>query len=632
MRIVHVIDYFAPKLGYQETYLAREQQRMGHEVVVITSDRHFPFPHYEQTVQKQIGRRYVGSGRRVEEGISVIRLLSHFEFFTRVWMNNLITTIQDINPDVIHVHSVSSLTSLRLACAKHTSLRKIPILADDHSHWSIVGNHWSKKIFYTLYKYAVGWFVSRSLSSFVAITQETKEIVQRVFGITKDVSIIQLGADTKTFSFQQTWRKKLRKQFKFAERDCVFIYTGKMIHDKGIDLLVQAFIELNHPKARLMLVGNGPDEFILNLKKALKQANISDRVLWIPLQKPEHLARYYSTADVGVWPKQESVSMIEAMACELPVLVKRSKSMETRLGTTGSLMYNEGNTQDLVRSMKVFINMSTQEKRKRGKAGRAHVEKTLSWKTIAQQFVSFYSSLLSSSTSRFSLRDWYMKHIDPRHAEYLEAYDLYLRGKNKVLDVGCGVGNFIAFDPKHIEGVDHNQESLELVRKRGFRARKSGVTKLPYTKESFDGIFCGHVIEHLYPEDALSMVYEFDRILKPGGTIVMKTPLMYDRFFNDLTHIRPYPPECLMDYLMPNAQVSTQRTANRKQGARYRIHDLFYRYDFLYYPSLEPARIEDAFLRTCISLLKVCSVALYKLGIQKYWVKTGYTIVLEKLG
>ena len=42
MKIIHVVDYFQPILGYQEVFLAKEQAKLGHDVVVITSDRYAP--------------------------------------------------------------------------------------------------------------------------------------------------------------------------------------------------------------------------------------------------------------------------------------------------------------------------------------------------------------------------------------------------------------------------------------------------------------------------------------------------------------------------------------------------------------------------------------------------------------
>ena len=44
MKIVILIDYFQPKLGYQEFFLAKEMQKLGHQVYVATSNYYFPFP------------------------------------------------------------------------------------------------------------------------------------------------------------------------------------------------------------------------------------------------------------------------------------------------------------------------------------------------------------------------------------------------------------------------------------------------------------------------------------------------------------------------------------------------------------------------------------------------------------
>lgn len=228
-----------------------------------------------------------------------------------------------------------------------------------------------------------------------------------------------------------------------------------------------------------------------------------------------------------------------------------------------------------------------------------------------------------------NLRRFYLEHIDPRYWDYKNSFIFHLKGKKRILDVGCGVGNFISFDPKHIEGIDQNDASLKIATKRGYKVRKGQVTSLPYKEQSFDGIFSGHVIEHLYPADALKMLSEFHRILKKDGVIVLKTPLMYSRFFNDLTHIRPYPPEAIMDYLMSTPQTSTQRTADTARR-EFEIVELEYRYDYLYYPQLEPSRITSTFLSRVVTTCKIISMILYKFGIRNYLVKNGFTIVLKK--
>ena len=47
---------------------------------------------------------------------------------------------------------------------------------------------------------------------------------------------------------------------------------------------------------------------------------------------------------------------------------------------------------------------------------------------------------------------------------------------------------------------------------------------LPFPDQSFDGVFCEHVIEHFTFEDAAQLCTEIARILKPGGVVRIIVP------------------------------------------------------------------------------------------------------------
>jgi len=40
----------------------------------------------------------------------------------------------------------------------------------------------------------------------------------------------------------------------------------------------------------------------------------------------------------------------------------------------------------------------------------------------------------------------------------------------------------------------------------------------------FDAAYCSHCLEHLYPHDVPVALYEFNRVLRPGGTVVLIVP------------------------------------------------------------------------------------------------------------
>ena len=57
------------------------------------------------------------------------------------------------------------------------------------------------------------------------------------------------------------------------------------------------------------------------------------------------------------------------------------------------------------------------------------------------------------------------------------------------------------------------------------------VTDLPYPEETFDVIYCSHVLEHVVDDKAA--VREFYRILKPDGWAILLVPITADRTFED---------------------------------------------------------------------------------------------------
>ena len=68
LRIVHVVDYLMPQLGYQEFLLPKWNRRHGHDVHIVTSDRYTPIPSYEATWGRLLGPRILSAGRVCDRG------------------------------------------------------------------------------------------------------------------------------------------------------------------------------------------------------------------------------------------------------------------------------------------------------------------------------------------------------------------------------------------------------------------------------------------------------------------------------------------------------------------------------------------------------------------------------------
>lgn len=91
----------------------------------------------------------------------------------------------------------------------------------------------------------------------------------------------------------------------------------------------------------------------------------------------------------------------------------------------------------------------------------------------------------------------------------------------RLLDVGCGIGDFLAYRPGAI-GIDINPLLVESCQTRGLDARLMKQGEIPFQDGSFDSVVLDNVLEHI-PEPT-SLLAEIRRVLVPGGTFLVGVP------------------------------------------------------------------------------------------------------------
>jgi SAM-dependent methyltransferase len=108
---------------------------------------------------------------------------------------------------------------------------------------------------------------------------------------------------------------------------------------------------------------------------------------------------------------------------------------------------------------------------------------------------------------------------------YLERFEF-----RRFLDIGCGNGDVTrliarAVKATEIKGIEITGIGSRLAREKGIDCVQFDTdrdTKLPFSENYFDFVFCGEVIEHVFdPDKLLASAYA---MLKPGGTIIITTP------------------------------------------------------------------------------------------------------------
>lgn len=126
-----------------------------------------------------------------------------------------------------------------------------------------------------------------------------------------------------------------RSQISIPSDSQVLLYVGVAHKRKGLDLLIDAFVQLadRYPKLWLIIVGprNSKDnpfleeDFLPEQKMKIAKAGLESRVLWTGIIKdPGELAKYYQIADLFVLPTHSEGSpnvVAEAMYSGLPVII-----------------------------------------------------------------------------------------------------------------------------------------------------------------------------------------------------------------------------------------------------------------------------------------------------------------------
>ena len=102
----------------------------------------------------------------------------------------------------------------------------------------------------------------------------------------------------------------------------------------------------------------------------------------------------------------------------------------------------------------------------------------------------------------------------------------------RLLDVGCGYGLFLRWLDEalglsarewRLSGIDYSEFTVETASRLPYEFSRCNLEEgIPFEDATFDVVYAGEIIEHLYNPDHL--LEECRRVLRPGGHLVLSTP------------------------------------------------------------------------------------------------------------
>jgi glycosyltransferase involved in cell wall biosynthesis len=402
MRIAVITDWFSEQMGYCDHCLSASLASLGHEVHLISStgQPYFDRSLYRDTYEAYLGPGVVEAGVRPHSGYTLHRLpFGHIR--GRLYMRGLIRALAAIRPHIVQTFEVGDLATYQAALGK--PLLSYRLFLESHIHASVVDPlspprgavDTARAVLRHQAVTALNRYTCRMMTHCYAISPDTYDIATRLFGVPENkMTICPLGVDTDLFhpptnESSNSVRRELRRRLGFSDNDIVCIYSGRLTHDKGATILSQALGRLRSTNFRFrgLFVGGGSAQVIADIKA-------TPGCIVHPFVPTRELARYYWAADIGVWPKQESTSQLDAAACGLPLVLSDQVEVKERVDGSG-LLYGEGDPTHLAAQLAILED--DQLRATFGARGAEKMRELFSWRQIAADRAQDYLRAIESS-------------------------------------------------------------------------------------------------------------------------------------------------------------------------------------------------------------------------------------------
>ena len=227
------------------------------------------------------------------------------------------------NVDLVLIHSLYQLTST--VAAHYCRKFRVPYVVRPHG---ILDTTLARRRRWFLKWAYIKLFEKRNFDCAAAIQYSSRmeEEMARHFMTAKSPNlIIPEGISIEPFA-KLPHRGSFRAKYPEMAGKFLILYLGRLHQKKGIKLLVEAFSRVagHRDDVHLVLAGSGDSDYVMRITNMLRDLGVSDRAtITGQLDEGEKLA-VLRDADVFVLPsygENFGISVVEAMACGLPVLI-----------------------------------------------------------------------------------------------------------------------------------------------------------------------------------------------------------------------------------------------------------------------------------------------------------------------
>lgn len=371
------------------------------------------------------------------------------------------------------------------------------------------------------------------------------------------------------------------------------------------------------PAAKMILVGEAHPEF--PVEAMIRSMGLESNVRVIGFTPIEDFVGYLAACDIVLnlrFPTvgESSGTLLRSLGLGKAVMVSEIGSFQEFPDDVCIKVPVGAGEEDLIFEYMNLLVSRPEAARALGARAKEYVATECNWKVVAKQYVAFVAAVakgeewnedlvqaVSEATAEPAVdveevkpylhtwahneqESWYLNTHETRLAKTLEitpagAADQRILEMGAYLQItpalktklgygdvrGCYFGEAGRTDTRSVVSTTGEPFTCEIDL---FDAEKD---RFPYENAHFDTVICGELIEHLF-EDPMHLMSEINRILKPGGHVVLTTPNIAS--YRGISAIlQGFHPGLFHAYIKPNEQGEADPRHNREYTPR-EIHQL----------------------------------------------------------
>lgn len=321
MKVVHLClaCFFPDNYSYQENMLPKFHKQLGCEVEVIASL--VSFDKYGKNIYLKGRSSYLN-----EYDIPVTRL--DYKKPSKIYhilkrFVGLKKSLENSKADILFIHGCQFM-DMDIVISYLKKHPKVKVYIDNHADFSNSGrNFLSRNILHKIIWKNMAHRIEPYVKKFYGVLPARVEWLINMYKLPKEkCELLVMGADDDKIleAKNEHAREKIREKYKVKEEDFLVMTGGKIdTSKKQTLLLMKAIKEIRNKKIKLIVFGSVLPE----MQKQVLNLCDGDKIQYIGWVESSDSYRYWSAADLAVFPGRHSVFWEQVAGMGIPMVCKR---------------------------------------------------------------------------------------------------------------------------------------------------------------------------------------------------------------------------------------------------------------------------------------------------------------------